>query len=70
MMDETTMKVLDKTKKGITHCGYYWAVISPQKKMVYFEYHPGRDQDGIQSYPERFQRLSPIVWVLGLSKSI
>lgn len=45
MMDETTMKVLDKAKKGTTHRGYYWAVQSPEKKMVYFEYHPGRGQE-------------------------
>lgn len=44
MMDETTMKVLDRTKKGTTHRGYYWAVQSPRKKMAYFEYHPGRGQ--------------------------
>lgn len=45
MMDETTMKVLDRTKKGTTHRGYYWAVQSPRKKMAYFEYHPGRGQE-------------------------
>jgi len=45
MMDETTMKVMDKDKKGTTHRGYFWAVQAPPAKLVFFEYQPGRNQE-------------------------
>lgn len=45
MMDETTMKVMDKNKQGTTHRGYFWAAQAPPAKLVYFEYHPGRNQE-------------------------
>lgn len=45
MMDETTMKVMDKTKKGTTHRGYFWAAQAPPKNLVFFEYQPGRNQE-------------------------
>lgn len=44
MMDETTMKVIDKDKKGTTHRGYFWAAQAPPAKLVFFEYQPGRNQ--------------------------
>lgn len=44
MMDETTMKVMDKDKKGTTHRGYFWAAQAPPAKLVFFEYQPGRNQ--------------------------
>lgn len=40
--DETTIKVLDRNKKGKTHLGYYWVCHSPVDGSVLFEYHPGR----------------------------
>ncbi len=43
MADETTMKVLDDEKKGCTHCGYLWGFRCPEEKLIFFEYHPGRD---------------------------
>lgn len=43
-VDETPTKVLDKTKKGKTHRGYYWVYHSPPKKMVVFDYQKGRDK--------------------------
>jgi transposase len=45
MMDETTMKVMDKSKKGTTHRGYFWAAQAPPAKLVFFEYQPGRNQE-------------------------
>jgi transposase len=30
--DETTIKVLDEMKKGTTHPGYYWCIITANKK--------------------------------------
>lgn len=40
--DETTIKVLDKDKKGTTHHGFYWVYYNTQKKLVLFDYQPGR----------------------------
>jgi transposase len=41
-LDETTLKVLDRTIKGKTHLGYYWAYNSPIDNCIFFEYHPSR----------------------------
>lgn len=40
--DETTIKVLDKDKKGATHKGFYWVYYNTQQKSVLFDYQPGR----------------------------
>lgn len=40
--DETTIKVLDKNKKGTTHQGYYWVYYDTQRKLALFDYQPGR----------------------------
>lgn len=42
-VDETTTKVLDKTKKGTTHQGYYWVYYDGIQKNALFKYAPGRD---------------------------
>jgi len=42
--DETTIKVLDKDKKGKTHQGYFWVYNNSPGKLVFFDYQPGRDQ--------------------------
>ncbi len=44
--DETTMPVLDNEKKGSTHRGYIWAYRSCEKKLIFFEYQPGRGKSG------------------------
>ncbi|MFN8712538.1 MAG: IS66 family transposase [Bacteroidota bacterium] len=44
--DETPIAVLDKTKKGNTHQGYYWVYHAPQAQGVLFDYRPGRGRDG------------------------
>jgi transposase len=44
--DETTLKVLDKQKKGTTHQGYHWAYHAPVEKLVYFDYRRGRGREG------------------------
>jgi transposase len=44
--DETTLKVLDNEKKGKAHQGYLWAYRSPLKKLIFFEYQPGRGKSG------------------------
>lgn len=40
--DETTIKVLDKEKKGTTHQGYYWVYYDTGRKLALFDYQPGR----------------------------
>lgn len=41
-VDETTIKVLDKDKKGTTHRGYYWVYYDTRKRLALFDYQPGR----------------------------
>jgi len=41
-VDETPLKVLDKTKKGTTHQGYFWVYYNTQNRQVLFKYHEGR----------------------------
>ena len=43
--DETTLKVLDNTKKGKTHLGYLWAYHAVLAKMCVFDYQKGRATD-------------------------
>src|SRR5699024_2610848 len=40
--DESTIKVIDETKKGRCHLGYYWVYHDPVEKTVLFDYQPGR----------------------------
>jgi transposase len=44
--DETPLKVLDETKKGTTHQGYYWVYHNSKDKLVLFDYRKGRDRAG------------------------
>jgi transposase len=46
MADETTLKVQDRNKKGKTHQGYLWAYLDPIKRLVVFDYQPGRGREG------------------------
>jgi len=41
-VDETPLKVLDKTKKGTTHQGYYWVYYNTHSREVLFKYQTGR----------------------------
>ena len=45
-VDETPISVLDKTKKGKTHQGYYWVYHSPLENVVLFDYRSGRSREG------------------------
>jgi transposase len=40
--DETTIKVLDKSKKGTTHLGYYWVYHSVETGLIAYNYNRGR----------------------------
>jgi transposase len=43
--DETTLKVLDKDKKGDTHLGYLWVYHAPLSNLCVFNYQKGRGTD-------------------------
>jgi transposase len=45
-VDETPTPVLDKNKKGKTHRGYHWVYYAPPKRLVLFDYRPGRGSEG------------------------
>ncbi len=53
--DETPLKVLDDTKKGHTHQGYYWVYHNSQKNLVLFDYRPGRGREGPGDVLKDFQ---------------
>lgn len=44
--DESPIKVLDRSKKGETHRGYYWVYHNSLNGMVLFDYQPGRGREG------------------------
>ena len=44
--DETPIKVLDKSKQGETHRGYYWVYHNSVNKTVLFDYREGRSREG------------------------
>ena len=53
--DETPTRVLDKTKKGKCHRGYYWVYHSPPKKMVVFDYQRGRSKEAPREMLDNFK---------------
>ena len=53
--DETPIQVLEEDKKGSTHRGYYWVYHSPEKKLVLFDYRPGRGREGPQDILQTFE---------------
>jgi transposase len=54
-VDETTIKVMDDSKKGATHQGYYWLYHDSLQKLVLFDYRPGRDRAGPEDILKDFQ---------------
>jgi transposase len=44
-VDETTIRVLDNTKKQSTHLGYYWVYHNPVDGTVMLAYNPGRNKE-------------------------
>lgn len=54
-VDETTIKVLDKDKKGKTHLGYYWVYREVQNNMILFDYQQGRGREGPQALLKDFK---------------
>lgn len=54
-VDETPIKVLDRSKKGESHRGYYWVYRDPVNKLVLFDYRKGRGREGPQELLENFK---------------
>jgi transposase len=46
MADETPIQVLDKSKRGKTHKGYFWVYYDPLGKQVFFDYRDNRSREG------------------------
>lgn len=44
--DETPIKVMDRSKKGETHRGYFWVYQNSIDKIVLFDYQEGRGREG------------------------
>jgi len=58
MCDETTSKVLDHSKKGKTHQGYFWGNYDPSAKLVLFTYCKGK---GIVAAQDFYSKLKNCV---------
>jgi transposase len=54
-VDETTIKVLDRQKKGKTHLGYYWVYYAVLQKILIFNYQKGRGEKAPESMLEDFK---------------
>lgn len=47
--DETPIQVLDPSKRGRSHRGYFWVYYAPWDGEVYFDYQRGRSREGPQA---------------------
>ena len=54
-VDESTIKVQDRDKKGATHQGYMWVYRAPIPEIVYFEYQKGRSKEFPQAVLKNFE---------------
>ena len=54
-IDESSIAEQSSTKKGATHTGYMWVYCSPIKRLVLFEYHPGRAGSNPRQILENYQ---------------
>lgn len=53
--DETPLKVMDTTKKGAAHQGYYWVYHNPIDKTVVFDYQPSRSAKAAENVLSGFK---------------
>lgn len=53
-VDETPIKVLESSKKGSAHQGYYWVYYSPIDHVTLFEYQPNRGNTGVIKMLKQF----------------
>lgn len=54
-VDETGIKVMDESKKGTTHSGFYWVYHNSKDKMVLFDYRTGRGREGPDDILKEYQ---------------
>lgn len=54
-MDETTLKVMDKEKKGTTHTGYLWVCHAPIEKVAIFHYDKSRSSEFPKKLLEKYK---------------
>ena len=53
--DETTIKVLDSSKKGTTHRGYFWVYNNSPGRLVLFDYQEGRSAEAPKELLNNFK---------------
>ena len=53
--DESSIRVLDREKKGKSHLGYMWVYHSPLERLVLFDYRKGRSQAGPNEMLQNFE---------------
>lgn len=53
--DETTIKVLDSSKKGTTHRGYFWVYNNSPGRLVLFDYQDGRSAEAPKELLDGFK---------------
>ncbi len=53
-VDESSLKVLDREKKGDTHLGYMWVYRNPMSGLIYFDYRRGRGSAGVNELLKNF----------------
>ena len=57
-VDESPIQVLDNNnKKGSSHRGYQWVYHSPEERLLFFDYHKGRDMEGPKRILEQYTGL-------------
>jgi hypothetical protein len=55
MADESPVPVLDSSKEGSTHKGYYWVFYAPLTHLIMFIYHKSRGGDAPREVLKDFQ---------------
>jgi transposase len=53
--DESSIRVLDREKKGTSHLGYIWVYHSPLQGLVLFDYRKGRSRAGPNEMLRNFE---------------
>ena len=54
-VDETPIKVQDRTGKGTTHRGWFWVYNNSPGGLVFFDYQEGRDEEGPKGILEGYK---------------
>jgi hypothetical protein len=68
MADETPIQVLDKSKRGKTHKGYFWVYYDPLGRGVFFDYRDNRSREGPHDILNDFKGFLQTVKYTGYDK--